>query len=166
MLFLLLITQCPQIIMMKDYYSGEGVIFDKTTHYPFEMIDYKEPYTPTILDIKKAEDILFKDYYTYRVNILSYFKQDVKTVNQKFKNPDKVKKYFWKYNRQYLGYVNTSNDTVIYIGLLNFKNKKKAQENFKGWKQKILFGVGDYYYENQIMIEINLTKKDFIYKLE
>ena len=151
--------QNPKLIQIKEFYEGHGVIFTKNDNYPFKGIDYKEGYTPSIDNVRKAELFLFNNYYEYEVNVLKHFKYNDKQINRiikpKFKNPKKVIKKFYKYNRQYAGYLNKSNDTILYIGLLNFSNKCKAEEKFYNWKNKIFLGSGNYYQENQEFYNIN-----------
>tara|TARA_R110002049_G_scaffold225046_1_gene396891 strand:+ start:1003 stop:1533 length:531 start_codon:yes stop_codon:yes gene_type:complete len=170
LIFLIFSFQSSRIIELKDFYSGKGVIFDESEPYPFKDLDYKKPYTPTIEDIKKAENFLFDNYYQYKVKVFRHFNYDENLINKllkpKYKKAQKVKKKFCKYNRQYAGYINSSNDTIIYIGLLNFSNKKKAEQQFNGWQEKILIGFGDFYEKNQDFYNINISKDEFIYKLE
>jgi hypothetical protein len=162
--------QNPKLIKLPEYYEGEGVIFTEDDNYPFRDVDYKEGYTPSIEDIRKAEFFLFDNYYDYEVNVLKHFKykdeQINKIINTKFKNPGKVIKKFCRYNRQYAGYISTSNDTIVFIGLLNFSKEKKAEQNFPNWKNEVLVGFGDYYQKNQKFYNINLSKEEFVYKLE
>jgi len=155
--------QAPQLISLKEYYSGKGVIFDKNYKYPFIESDYKEPFTPTLKQIKQAEDLLFSDYYEYRTKVLDSFKSNYK-LNTKLKEPKKVKNKFFKYYRQYAGYTNNSNDSIIYIGLFNFSNKKKASEYFEGWDKILFLGSGRYYEDNQDCYLINITQKKIIFK--
>lgn len=157
-------AQTPQVITLKDYYKGEGVIFDKYAHYPFEEPNYKMGYTPTIEDIKKAESYMFANYYDYEVPALNRLHQSslIKKLSQKLENASYVKKRYYKYNRQYAGYVTKSNDTIIYIGLLNFANLKAANDYFEGWKKIIMLGTGGFYYENQRTFDYNLSKDEYI----
>lgn len=166
----LMLVYSPIVITITDYYCGEGVIFDDTTRIPFAIDDYYKSYTPTTSDIIKAEKILFENYYSYRTNVLKHFKYDEvlikKYLKEKYKNPKNVKKKYKHYNRQYLGYITNTNDTIVYIGLLNFKNKKKAEEHFQNWKERIIVGFGDFSNKNIDFYNVNLTKKDFVYRLE
>ncbi len=169
-IFIFSFQTTPKVIEIKEFYTGRGVIFDKSEPYPFKDLDYKEPYTPTIEDIKNAEIFLFNNYYDYRVKILSHFNYDKvlieKLVKSKYKESKKVQKKFCKFNRQYTGYINSSNDTIIYIGLLNFSNRKRAEHHFENWEKQILVGFGDFYEKNQEFYNINISKNEFIYKLE
>ncbi len=159
----ILCAQVPQIIILKDYYCGKGVIFDKEFKYPLADSDYKEPYSPTLNQVKRAESLFFSKYYEYRRGVLNSFKSDYK-INPKLREPKNVKKRFFKYYRQYAGYVNNSNDSIIYIGLFNFSNQKKAAHYFEGWDKTLFLGSGKYYEENQEFYLINLTKNKIIFK--
>ncbi|MAU16008.1 MAG: hypothetical protein CMH46_10780 [Muricauda sp.] len=154
-----------KIIELKKFYVGQGVIFDASVKYPFTELDYYKPITPRISEIKRAEKILSEKYYEYRTNILDSFYVDKSIVKTKLKEPKNVVKKFYKYNRQYIGYVNNSNDTIITIGLLNFANKRKANKYFPDWEKTVQFGFHGFYENNQEWISINITKKDFIYKI-
>ncbi|AYN03968.1 hypothetical protein EAG11_07005 [Flavobacterium sp. 140616W15] len=57
-----------------------------------------------------------------------------------------------------------SNDTIIYIGLLNFSNKKLENQHFKGWKEFVFFGFDGFYEKKQRNYKYNLSKNKFIYK--
>lgn len=165
MFFLIIFVQTPDIIKLNDYYSGEGVIFNKDHKYPFVEPDYKTAYTPTIKDIKETENFLFNNYYEYETNVLDSFNLDKSVIKIKFKKRENVKKLFFKYNRQYVGYTNKCNDTIIYVGLLNFSNKKFANKYFEGWKDNIFFGFDGFYQKNQKNYRYNLSKNKFVYKL-
>lgn len=169
-IFLAFSVQNREVIELKEFYSGKGVIFSASESYPFKDLDYKKPYTPSIKEIKKAEQLLFGNYYNYKVKVFEHFEYDEKLIDKllktKYKKPEKVKKKFCRYNRQYAGYINSSNDTIIYVGLLNFSNKKKAEQRFEGWQKKLLIGFGEFYEKNQEFYHIDLSNNKFIYKLE
>lgn len=159
-----LLVQPPKIITLNGYYSGKGVIFDKTSNYPFITTDYKKPYTPTIKDITNAENILFDKYYSHRISLLERFGIDKKEIKKKYKSPNKVKKKFYKHYRQYVGYINKNKDTIIYVGLFNFYCKKRAKKYFEGWDKVVFLGSGKYYERNQESYLINLTSKKIVDK--
>ncbi len=159
-----LLVQPPKMITLNGYYSGKGVIFDKTYNYPFITTDYKEPYTPTIEDITNAENILFDKYYNYEINTLERFGLDKKGINKKYRNPIKVKKKFYRYYRQYAGYIDKDKDTIIYIGLFNFLCKNRAKKYFERWDKVIFLGSGKYYKKNQKDYLINLISKKIVDK--
>lgn len=165
-ILVIILFQPPKVITLKDYYCGEGVIFDDKSIFEFEKIGYKSLYRPTLEDIIIGENFLFENYFDYEVKMKEYFNHDKSKINNKYKNPDNVKKKFKKYNRQYVACINKDNDTILYIGLINFSNKKKAKIHFEEWKEYIYGGVGDFYYENQKSYIINLSKKEFIYYVD
>ena len=90
---------------------------------------------------------------------------DKSVIKSKYKNPKNVINKYYKYNRQYAGFINKYNDTIVYVGLLNFENKRKANNYFEGWKENIFFGFDGFYEKNQENFLINLSKKEFVYKL-
>lgn len=164
LIFLVSILQYPKIIKLDGYYSGEGVIFDVNTKYPFVDSNYKTPYTPTINDIKEAESVLFKNYYEYETSFLDSLNLDKTKIKEKYRNPTNVKTKFFNHNRQYIGFVDKSNDTIVYIGLLNFSNKKLANRYFEGWKEYVFFGFDGFYEKNQTNYKYNLSKGKLINK--
>lgn len=157
-------------IKLPEFYRGIGIIFYEFEDYPFNELNYKKSYTPTTQDIIKAERFLHQNYYDYLTKLylqLNYNKNLInKLVNEKYMKSNKVKKKFCKFNRQYAGYINTSRDTIIYLGLLNFSKRKKAEKMFEGWKSQIVIGFGDFYYDNQKMFRINISKNEFVYKVK
>ena len=64
-ILIIVLFQPPKVITLKDYYRGEGVIFDENAVYPFKEIDYYKSYVPSLEDIKRGEDFLFDNYYLY-----------------------------------------------------------------------------------------------------
>ena len=152
-------------IELKEYYSGKGVIFDRTVQYPFDDQNYDISLTPNITEIRKAEKIFSKKYYEYRTNVLDSFNVDKSIIKKKLKTQKNVIKKFYKYNRQYIGFIDKSNDTIITIGLLNFSNKRKAEKYFQDWKKTIQFGFHGFYENNQEWVSINISKNDFVYKI-
>ena len=101
-------------------------------------------FSPSDEDIVLAESIISERY-----------DKDI-TWSKKTKN---VKKKYWKYNRQYLGYIDSQGNKKIIINLLNFKCRKKAQENFEGWEKSFFVGFGEYYEKNSLRLIADLTSK-------
>ncbi|MCF6351141.1 MAG: hypothetical protein L3J23_08975 [Flavobacteriaceae bacterium] len=89
-------NQIPPVkINLKEFYDYDGYIFPKEYDS-----GWKKKFTPTIVDIKKAEIILSIEH-----NSLSQFK------NVKFR----------KWYRQYIGYYNSHNKKVIEIYFLKLR---------------------------------------------
>lgn len=166
MFLLTIILIKSQVIELKEFYSGEGVIFDNETQYPFKEKNFKKSITPDIQNIKEAEKLLSRGYYQYRTNILDSFGAPKSLLNVELKKPKNVIKRFEKYNRQYFGYTTKSNDTILTIVLLNFKNKRKAKKYFPNWKKEIQVGFHGFYEDNLEWYSLNLTTGNFIYKIE
>ena len=152
-------------IKLEKYYKGERVIFDESAHYPFVEENYQKSYTPTIAEIETAEKFISKNYYEYKQNMLDSFKITKYKIDTKYKNPKKVIGKYYKYNRQYAGFINTSGEKIIYIGMFNFANSKKADEYFGQWKEIIFLGNHGFYDNNQDNFLINISRNEFVYKL-
>jgi len=157
--------QDSNLIILNEFYSGKGVIFDDSVNYPFIEDDYVTSYVPTIDEVKKAEIFISENYFYYENTISDFFKTKSKNSTSRYRDPKNVIKKYRKFNRQYISYINDQNDTIIYVGLLNFKNKQKADFYFNGWTEMIMAGSGGFYSENQKYFVINLTKKKFVYKV-
>jgi hypothetical protein len=126
----------------SELFKGKGIVFTEKYKPPIKLPEGAEVFTPEKEDIIAAEKIL-----SQRFNI------DVAWTEKK-KN---VKRRYWKDNRQYLGFVDSSGERHILINLLNFKCKKKAAKKFEGWEKTFFIGFGEYYEKNSIRLLANLT---------
>ena len=50
-----MLFQQPQVINLKEYYCGEGVIFDGKVAFPFKITNFNKNHTPTLDEIKKGK---------------------------------------------------------------------------------------------------------------
>lgn len=124
-------------------FKGEAIVFSDQYKLPFKhRSDMEAFYTPNDMDIIRAEDILIS-----RCNL------DIPGICNK---PLKIKKKYWKYNRQYLGYVDKSGNRLIIINLLNFKRKKWANKYYEGWQDAFFVGFGPFYEKNTSIVIANL----------
>lgn len=162
-ILIIVLLQLHQIVILEEYYKGEGVIFDSTVEYPFDEDDILKRYNPNIEQLKKGEDFLFANYYDYNCTVQNHLNGS--DVNIKFAKPQVVRNKFKHHNRQYLSYITNQNDTILFVALLNFRNKRFATRYFGDWKERVSLGFGDIYYKNQEYYIINLTKNKFIYKV-
>lgn len=71
-------------------------------------------------------------------------------------NNKNIKKYFWHYNRQYLGFQDKYGQTNIIINLLNFKNKRISGEKFENWEKYYFIGFGQFYERNTLRVKVNI----------
>ena len=143
------------VICIKDYYEGYGVVFPAgfiPEIQSAENIKLRR-FTPTIKQIKLGEEILFSQYNAVHSN-------DVRFAS--FKPLEDVKQYFYKWNRQYVGYVDEVGNLILEIQMLNFSNKRKANREFEGWQEKLLYGDGGFYAGNLRRFKLNLTGKKLI----
>jgi hypothetical protein len=162
----MLSIQQPQVIKLREFYRGEGVIFDKHTNYPFEEPDYKAGYTPTIDDIIETEAFYCRNYYDYWAVFLDAFGKSRSKLDIRYKSSSYVTNKYFKYNRQYIGYINKANDTIVVMVLLNFSSKKNAIERFDGWKERVILGFGEFYERNQNIFNYNLSQKRYILNID
>lgn len=118
----------------------KGYIFPKTYEFvAFKLIDIKARYSPTIDDIKKVELILKENID----NLIGETNGKIKSKNLK------------KYTRQYLGYINSKGEVIIYINLIYTKNIDKGRiPKFKEELQLVLDGGDDYW-----SIYVNIIEK-------
>lgn len=165
LIFLFFFTQeKPEIIKLPKYYNGEGIIFTK--YHNNSSLSFSEKQTafkPNLNQIIRAEEIFINNYPYYRKVISEQYKLTGKFDIESNK-PLKIKKYFKKYNRQYSGYVDSENDSIIFVGMLNFKDLKNADFHFETWKEQIIFGSGKFYEKNHRFYYINLKKSNFLIK--
>lgn len=106
-------------------------------------------YSPSKSEILEAE-LLF--YTKYNLVMMS----SNKVVG--FELKPKVRKYFLKHYRQYIGLINSKNEKLIFVQFLNFKNKRKAKKYFKYWDKTLVNGTGSFYEENTQTYIINITQ--------
>ncbi|OWP85578.1 hypothetical protein BWK60_13375 [Flavobacterium covae] len=118
-----------------------GYIFNEK-HFVFMSIENQEKrYTPTKNEIYDIEDLLKKEISCMNKNL----------INQP-KGFPKIHRKMGKYIRQYVGFINKSNEKVIWINFIWKDNYTKKQLS----EDIINVHDGGSYYWN---IQINLTKK-------
>lgn len=132
----------------KNLFKGEAIVFNKNYVPPIKLPSNIEIFTPSDEEIILAE-LVFTERYD-------------KDINRSIK-ASRVKKKYWKYNRQYLGYIDSLGNKKIVINLLNFKCRKKAKENFEGWKHGFFVGFGEYYEKNSLILVADLTLNKLSY---
>jgi len=128
----------------QDFFKGKAIIFNKNYKPPIKLPSNIERFSPSDEEIILTESLIANRYD--------------KDINWG-KETKNVKKKYWKYNRQYLGYIDSQGNKKIVINLLNFKCRKKAQEKFEGWKNGFVIGFGEYYEKNSLRLVADLTSK-------
>ncbi|QMU66223.1 MAG: hypothetical protein GKR88_19375 [Flavobacteriaceae bacterium] len=130
-----------KIISLSSYFKGKGVIFEKEYKSLIDIKDYEKSFTPSLEEIKIVENLFLKK------------------IESKRKIKKTPKKEFYNYYRQYLGYINSNQEKVIMVNMLNFNKKSKAKRMFENWDKDYVLGFGEFYEENQFIYTINLLKK-------
>ena len=152
----------PTILILQEKARGCDVVitecYFENPNLPFSQIKLGKKYiTPSLDMIKRAEDIFHQQ--------LNKYYADLNKINpNRFANVHHInsKKYFRLWKRQYIGYVNHENDTIILMNLMNFKRKKKAEKNFENWDKYFFTGMDGYYTYNLRNYQINICKKKYV----
>jgi len=140
--------KCITIIYLPQYYKEKGVVFCKDYAVGIDMKDKKYRYTPTINDIKKAEDIFNKEY-----NSLSKTGVDVKD-------------YFNCWVRHYVGLMDSSGRKNIIIQLINNKKRSKIKRLLgKGWETTFAVMLADSFYEISTIVSVSIDTGEATYEL-
>jgi hypothetical protein len=158
-IFLFIFLTLPVVIKL-EYYKGEGVIFPKEFKN-YTANETEDRFTPTINQVIRAEKIMHSNYYNFKIKLFDSLKVSSK-IDVKNSNPKTFIKHFKKFNRQYTGYCNEKKDSIIYIGLLNFENKKRIKPYFNNWKNEIFVCSGTFCLKNFRLCKVNLTTSKII----
>jgi hypothetical protein len=132
------------VFQNREMFRGYGVIF--TAEYKSNIIlkNKQTLYTPSKNEIEQAEVIL-RNRYNIDLTTIAWFKP--------LKN---VKKAYYKYNRQYLAYIDLKGNRKIIINMLKFSCKKKSIKKFERWDSQLFVGFGEYYEYNVKTFEVDL----------
>lgn len=153
-ILLICILICPTLIFEGgEYYDGYGVVFPTSYSPSFLRKSFKKAVLLTGCDIERTEEIISSQL----VESLS------KQPNLDWVFSETPKEFFWNYNRQYYGYENFSNDTIIVVNLLNFNKRRRAEKLFSEWKSEFIVGSGIIYERNMMTLKINNTKEKIIF---
>ena len=137
-------SQIGSVIEFIDpsLFKGKGVIFVENLSPPIQL-----PKNAKIINLTKEQ------VYISELIFLNQFSQNATLA---FFNNKNIKKYFWYYNRQYLGFKDENGRINVIINLLNFRNKKIAEKKFEGWGEEYFIGFGEYYEKNTLRISVNI----------
>lgn len=144
-------------LIKLEGHKGNYVVFNKNYKAPFYISNFEKSFTPTLKQIKSAENLLIEQYNSSKRNFIDSIN---KHTAEELKYPKKiknVKRKLCKYKRQYVGYITKNNDTIIAISLLNFKKKKKANVYFADWKDRYIIGFDGFYDKNVEYFSANLN---------
>lgn len=106
-----------------------------------------ERFTPTIEEINQAELILNKDF-------LNKIKSE---IEGKF-----IRKNLNDYKRQYLGYIDSNGDKIVFISFFLDRSIKKQDDQF--WKEeyRIIFDGGASFWVAEINLKASKVKNIFV----
>ena len=135
------------VIFLPDYYKQKGIVFTKEYDLKIDLGNIKERFTPSVDEIKKAEDIFFRDYPTVT-------KQTIDT-----------KKYFCNYLRQYVGYIDSSGNKNLMMQLIdNSKPKKMRRILGRDWETRYIVYLSDRSPFPYIVLTVDLNKEQIVKK--
>lgn len=104
-------------------------------------------FTPTIIEVNQAELILNKEF-------LNKIKRE---IDGKF-----IRKNLNNYKRQYLGYIDSNGDKIIFISFFLDKNIKKQDDQFWREEYRIMFDGGASFWVAEINLKTNKVKNIFV----
>lgn len=113
-------------------------------------------------DHSRREAIIFgSDYKDILIVPKEYdrFTPDITQVNSVERALCKSIHGFGNSFRQYVGYINTESDSIILVSILS---KKVIKKNRESWKSEFIYGLGDFYEENQRIIHYNLSENKIL----
>jgi hypothetical protein len=134
----------------QDYYLMKRDIIFTANYKPPIIIRDKgaSSITPSAEDIQAAEKIL-TGRYNLDLPLDSRFTS--------FSPINNVQRFFKRYKRQYMGFLNLRDERIIVIHLLNFSRRRRAEKAFEGWTQGYFVGFGEFYEKNVKTYAANLN---------
>lgn len=140
-------TKGINVISLPDYYKQKGIVFTEAYDLKIDLGKIKKRFTPSIDEIKKAEDIFFRDYATVT-------KQRIDT-----------KKYFCNYLRQYVGYIDSIGNKNLMMQLIdNSKPKKIRRILGRDWEMRYIVYLSDKSPFSNIVLTVDLNKEQIVKK--
>jgi hypothetical protein len=119
------------IIKMQDYYDGYGKIYNRTSRNVLPSCA-ASVFAPTGQELLSAERLMIKGYE-------GLLKSDDRLKSLR---GTKYKEHYYKYYRQYVGFIDTSGEKVIFIQLIKCCNGK-LKKCFPEWKMGIVSNLSE-----------------------
>lgn len=130
-----------EVISLPDYYNQKGIVFTEHYNLKVDLGDIKGRYSPSMNEIRKAEEIFFRDYATFT-------KQHI--------DP---KKYFCNYVRQYIGYLDSNGSKILSMQLIdNSKPRRMNRILGRNWEMRYIVYLSDEIPFSNIVLIVDLTK--------
>jgi len=140
------------IIQIKSLYEGYGKIFNQTDNINhFGRL--------TNFRLSEDEILLVEKIFAEQYNQVQ---QNDNRTSHNFKPCKRVYQKYKKYYRQYMGYIDINQNRMVMLYLLNFTQKKMANEYFENWKEEPNSGTGYFYSRNVRKFKINISQKKLL----
>jgi hypothetical protein len=138
-----------RIIRLDNFYSCYGVVFDSVCSLPIEIRNMKNRFNPIDSEIILAELVFLAQFN--KAN-----QSNASTLGTKIL-PD-PKSYFSKFNRQYLGFIDSNGNKNLIIHLFDYSNKHIVNK-FLGdsWKNKFVIFFSENMPFDILTYRINIT---------
>lgn len=125
-------------------FKYDGIVFDSSYSPRILIKALNKRYNPDTSDIFFAERIFIEKYATF---------------SRKFDL--QVKNHFYKYVRQYLGYIDNNGDKNIIINLIDNTNRWRTNRILgKGWKEHFVIYFSEERILKNISVRVNLSKQE------
>src|SRR5690606_37147841 len=126
------------------FYKNKGVIINNYETWPFVFANnnFSKKYYTSKEDIILSEKFIQNNYYYYKKDLLNHFGSNSNI--EKLKKAKNVKRRFINHYRQYSGFIDQNNDTIIYVYMLNIKKHKNPDEIIKHWNKSLISGNGEW----------------------
>jgi len=140
-----------KIIKIDSLFNCFGVVFSGEYTPPIEIHNVAQRFTPIAADIVASEQIFVSQYN--QENKATEARSGAKVL-------DDVKKYFSKFNRQYLGYTDKNGNRNLIIHLFDY-SKKNVVKKYVGnsWKTSFLILFSDILPFEIVTYRVDLTEK-------
>ncbi|QIP15686.1 hypothetical protein G8759_25160 [Spirosoma aureum] len=119
----LTLAQPVQVIKIPTKYLQEGVIFDASTDNAPIPLGSVSRFTPSLVEITVAEDIINAGYTNQHIKLENCY-------------------------RQYFGYLDEQGNRVVVVQLINSHVKKKERAIIEDWKTESMSGFGAFFEKN------------------
>lgn len=133
-------------LKMRDFFKPEAIVFKESYKVSILIKDLKKRYTPDTSDILKAENIFLDKYHLLNVEPRSL-------------NRTETQKMFYKYKRQFFGYINENNEKKVIIQLIDCSKPGRTKRILgKGWDKNFVIHFSEYRVVKIFIYSINLDK--------
>ncbi len=122
-----------EMIKLPAFFDGNGVKFSKENQGKLSFQNIGILFTPSESDIISFESTL--KYFSFKDTNLKRF-----------------------YYRQYVGFLKEDKKYLL-IHMMNFKKRKLALQNFNGWENDLVIGLGDFYEKNSSIYKYDINEK-------